>query len=162
MIETNCSQVVAFTKVFVSGMIARNRGHIVNMSSIAGHEAYGGARAQLVHCGFPALAGTEPLGVQLWAAASPFPCCFKRRACLRLRLRHHHKSLPPVMLLRTPLAGGSIYCGTKHFLDAFTTAARHDLVGTNVRVTAISPGVSGATAFWEVLSLFREHTERHV
>ena len=37
-------------------------------------------------------------------------------------------------------AGGSVYCGTKHFLDAYTTAARHDLVGTNIRVTVISPG----------------------
>ena len=36
--------------------------------------------------------------------------------------------------------GGSIYSGTKHFVDAFTTAARHDLVGTDIRVTAISPG----------------------
>lgn len=35
---------------------------------------------------------------------------------------------------------GSIYCGTKHFLDAFTNSTRCDLVGTKVRVTSISPG----------------------
>ena len=37
-------------------------------------------------------------------------------------------------------SGGSIYSGTKHFIDAFTISARHDLVGTDIRVTAISPG----------------------
>ncbi|GAB4821889.1 hypothetical protein N2152v2_008935 [Parachlorella kessleri] len=77
MLETNCTQVVIFTKTFLEGMLARNKGHIVNMGSVAGHESY---------------------------------------------------------------SGGSVYCGTKHFLDAYTTAARHDLVGTNIRVTVISPG----------------------
>lgn len=37
-------------------------------------------------------------------------------------------------------AGGSVYAGTKHALDAITVAARHEFVGTDVRVTAISPG----------------------
>lgn len=37
-------------------------------------------------------------------------------------------------------AGGSMYCASKHALDGFTVGVRHDLVGTKIRVTAISPG----------------------
>ncbi|KAG2444847.1 hypothetical protein HXX76_001588 [Chlamydomonas incerta] len=79
MIETNVTSVIAMTKAFVRGMMERNRGHIVNISSIAASESYG---------------------------------------------------------------GGSVYCATKHALAAFTTAARHDLVGTAIRVTSISPGAA--------------------
>ena len=34
--------------------------------------------------------------------------------------------------------GGNVYCATKFAVDAYTTAARHDLVGTPIRVSAIS------------------------
>ena len=77
MMETNVTAVMAFTKAFTPGMISRGLGHVVNIGSIAGHEAY---------------------------------------------------------------KGGSVYCATKHAIDAFTTAARHDLAHTPIRVTAISPG----------------------
>lgn len=36
--------------------------------------------------------------------------------------------------------GGAVYCGTKHFVHAYTEALRHDLLGTGVRVTTIAPG----------------------
>lgn len=43
-------------------------------------------------------------------------------------------------VVRVHARAGSVYCGTKHFVAGFTDCARHDLVGTAVRVSAISPG----------------------
>lgn len=77
MMETNVMAPIAFTRAIVPGMIQRQRGHIVNMGSVAGHESY---------------------------------------------------------------AQGSVYCASKFALDAFTTATRHDLMDTPIRVTVISPG----------------------
>lgn len=36
--------------------------------------------------------------------------------------------------------GGTVYCGTKHFVHAFTEGLRKDLLGTGVRVTTVAPG----------------------
>jgi 3-hydroxy acid dehydrogenase/malonic semialdehyde reductase len=41
MLNTNVTAVIMLTKLFVSGMLERNRGHIINISSIAGQETYG-------------------------------------------------------------------------------------------------------------------------
>lgn len=37
-------------------------------------------------------------------------------------------------------AGGTVYCGTKHFVHAFTQGLRKDLLGSGVRVTTVAPG----------------------
>jgi 3-hydroxy acid dehydrogenase/malonic semialdehyde reductase len=45
--------------------------------------------------------------------------------------------------------GGSVYCGTKHAVKAITQGAKMDLTGTNIRVSAVSPGMV-ETEFSEV------------
>ncbi|KAF8559560.1 NAD(P)-binding protein [Imleria badia] len=42
---------------------------------------------------------------------------------------------------REPYAGGSIYCATKHAVNAFTGALLRELVDTPIRVTEIQPGM---------------------
>jgi len=78
MLSTNVAGVMCMVSAFGPSMRKRGKGHIVNISSVAAHEAY---------------------------------------------------------------QGGSIYCATKHAVNAFTIATRHDLAGTPIRVTAISPGM---------------------
>lgn len=50
---------------------------------------------------------------------------------------------------RWSYTGGSVYCGTKHFVKAFTEALRQDIVGSSIRVTNIEPGLV-ETEFSEV------------
>lgn len=78
MIDTNIKGLLSMTRFVSERMKARNEGHIINIGSIAGYEAY---------------------------------------------------------------PGGSVYCATKHAVKAITQAAKMDLTGTNIRVSAVSPGL---------------------
>ena len=78
MVNTNVKGVLNLIRSIVPDMVKRNSGHVINISSIAGHEAY---------------------------------------------------------------PGGSVYCATKHAVDALTKSLRMDVVASDLRVTAISPGL---------------------
>ena len=87
MVATNVTGLMHMTRALLPGMVARNRGHVVNLGSIA--------------------------------ATYPYP-------------------------------GGHVYGATKAFVKQFSLNLRADLVGTNVRVTDIEPGLCGGTEFSEV------------
>jgi NADP-dependent 3-hydroxy acid dehydrogenase YdfG len=78
MLDTNVKGILNMIRTVVPDMVTRQQGHVINISSIAGHEAY---------------------------------------------------------------PGGSVYCASKHAVDALTKSLRMDVVSTPLRVTAISPGL---------------------
>jgi len=79
MIDTNIKGLTYCTRTILPGMVERNRGHIVNLGSVAG----------------------------AW-----------------------------------PYAGGNVYGATKAFVAQFSRNLRSDLLGTNIRVTNIEPGLA--------------------
>ena len=84
MVDTNVKGLMYMTRAVLTGMVARNVGHIVNLGSTA--------------------------------AEFPYP-------------------------------GGNVYGATKAFVHQFSLNLRADLLGTNVRVTDIQPGLCGGTEF---------------
>lgn len=87
MVDTNVKGLLYLTHTLLPGMVARNRGHIVNVGSTAGE----------------------------W----PYP-------------------------------GGNVYGSTKAFVRHFSLNLRADLLGTQVRVTNLEPGLCGGTEFSQV------------
>ena len=47
MVDTNITAMAIVTRLFTPGMVKRNRGHVINISSVAAHHAYPGT-----HCVF--------------------------------------------------------------------------------------------------------------
>ncbi len=87
MVATNVSGLLRMTHALLPGMVERDRGHVVNVSSTA--------------------------------AIYPYP-------------------------------GGHVYGASKSFVTQFSLNLRADLVGTNVRVTDVEPGLVGGTEFSRV------------
>ena len=84
MIATNVAGLARMTHALLPGMVERNRGHVVNLSSTA--------------------------------ASYPYP-------------------------------GGNVYGASKAFVTQFSLNLKSDLVGTNVRVTDLEPGLVGGSEF---------------
>jgi 3-hydroxy acid dehydrogenase/malonic semialdehyde reductase len=87
MVATNVTGLIHVTRAVLPGMVARNRGTILNLGSVAG--------------------------------TYPYP-------------------------------GGHVYGGTKAFVEQFSLNLRADLVGRNIRVTNIEPGLVGGSEFSQV------------
>jgi 3-hydroxy acid dehydrogenase/malonic semialdehyde reductase len=84
MVDTNIKGLMTMTRAVLPGMVARDRGHVVNLGSTAAH----------------------------W----PYP-------------------------------GANVYGATKAFVHQFSLNLRSDLLGTQVRVTVVDPGMVGGTEF---------------
>lgn len=93
MIQTNCVSLAYLTHKLLPAMVARNRGHVINLGSIAGSYAY---------------------------------------------------------------RGGNAYGATKAFVAQFSKNLRADLLGKQIRVTNLAPGMIGNTEF----SLVRFHGDK--
>lgn len=79
MIDTNVKGLLYMSRAILPGMIKRGTGHVVNIGSTAGREAY---------------------------------------------------------------AGGNVYCGTKHAVDAISKSMRIDLVKEGIKVSQVRPGLA--------------------
>lgn len=68
MIDTNIKGLLYLTRYVVPGMVQRNRGHIINIGSIAGHQTYPGGN---VYCGTKAAVKAISEGLKLDLLGTP-------------------------------------------------------------------------------------------
>jgi 3-hydroxy acid dehydrogenase/malonic semialdehyde reductase len=68
MIDTNFKGLLYVTRSLLPGMIARNQGHIINIGSIAGHQAYVGGN---VYCATKAAVRTLSQGLKMDLLGTP-------------------------------------------------------------------------------------------
>jgi 3-hydroxy acid dehydrogenase / malonic semialdehyde reductase len=68
MIDTNIKGLLYMTRLVVPGMVERDRGHIVNIGSIAGHQAYPGGA---VYCATKAAVRTLSAGLKMDLLGTP-------------------------------------------------------------------------------------------
>lgn len=68
MIDTNIKGLLYLTRYVVPGMVQRNRGHVINIGSIAGHQTYPGGN---VYCGTKAAVKAISEGLKLDLLGTP-------------------------------------------------------------------------------------------
>ncbi len=68
MIDTNVKGLIYVTRDVLKGMVARGRGHIINIGSIAGHEAYPGGN---VYCATKAAVRVLSAGLRMDTVGTP-------------------------------------------------------------------------------------------
>lgn len=91
MLSTNVHGLITMTRHILPGMVARNRGHVFNIGSTAGHEAYAGGA---IYCAtkFAVRGFTDALRHDVCGTQVRMLCC---RCCVAecwpwLRIMHVH------------------------------------------------------------------------
>lgn len=68
MIDTNIKGLLTMTRLIVPGMVSRNKGHVINIGSVAGDAAYGGGN---VYCATKAAVKSVTDGLRIDIADTP-------------------------------------------------------------------------------------------